>query len=98
LPSALKTTKTSKYTPSFRIDTLIGFYNPNWALVIDKDGEEKLYFVLETKGTEIEEFLRPEEKAKIDFARKHFEAISTNLNSSDGRKMLIGLWLRALSR
>nr|WP_306274124.1 hypothetical protein [Parageobacillus thermoglucosidasius] len=47
---------------------------------MDKDGEEKLFFVLETKGTEIEEFLRPEEKAKIDFISKHFESIGTNMN------------------
>jgi type III restriction enzyme len=33
----------------FKIATPIGSYNPDSALVIDKDGEEKLYFVLETK-------------------------------------------------
>lgn len=59
----------------FKIDTPIGSYNPDWAAVINKNGEEKLYFVLETKGTDIEDFLRKPEAAKIDFARKHFEAI-----------------------
>ncbi|MBF8418085.1 type III restriction-modification system endonuclease [Heyndrickxia coagulans] len=63
----------------FKIDTPIGSYNPDWAAVINKDGEEKLYFVLETKGTDIEEFLRPTELAKIEFARKHFEAIDTDV-------------------
>jgi type III restriction enzyme len=82
----------------FKIDTPIGSYNPDWALVIDKDGEEKLYFVLETKGTEIEEFLRPEERAKIDFARKHFEAIGTSIEFIGPEKDVNRFMLRALSR
>lgn len=81
----------------FKIDTPIGSYNPDWALVIDKDGEEKLYFVLETKGTEIEEFLRPEERAKIDFARKHFEAIGTNIEFIGPEKDVDRFMLRAIS-
>ena len=63
----------------FKIETPIGNYTPDWAAVISKDGEEKLYFVLETKGTDIEEFLRTPEIAKIDFARKHFEAIDADV-------------------
>lgn len=63
----------------FKIETPVGNYNPDWAAVINKDGEEKLYFVLETKGTDVEGFLRPEEQAKIQFARKHFEAINTDV-------------------
>lgn len=63
----------------FKIETPVGNYNPDWAAVINKDGVEKLYFVLETKGTDIEEFLRPEEQAKIQFARKHFEAINADV-------------------
>ncbi|KAB7672550.1 type III restriction-modification system endonuclease [Bacillus sp. B1-b2] len=63
----------------FKIETPVGNYNPDWAAVINKDGEEKLYFVLETKGTDVEEFLRPEEQAKIQFARKHFEAINADI-------------------
>ena len=34
----------------FKIDTPIGSYNPDWVVYIDKDGTEKLYFVIETKG------------------------------------------------
>lgn len=63
----------------FKIETPVGNYNPDWAAVINKDGEEKLYFVLETKGTDIEAFLRPEEQAKIQFARKHFKAINADV-------------------
>ncbi|EJR29581.1 MULTISPECIES: type III restriction-modification system endonuclease [Bacillus cereus group] len=77
----------------FKIDTPVGKYNPDWAVLIDKDGIEKLYFVLETKGTDIEGFLRPEEQAKIMFARKHFEAINADVRfegpESDPKKFML---------
>ncbi|WP_059173778.1 type III restriction-modification system endonuclease [Bacillus sp. FJAT-27445] len=63
----------------FKIETPVGNYNPDWAAVITKGGEEKLYFVIETKGTSIESGLRPEELAKIKFAKKHFEAIDAGI-------------------
>ncbi|WP_339170242.1 DEAD/DEAH box helicase family protein [Anoxybacillus sp. FSL W8-1294] len=80
----------------FKIDTPIGAYNPDWALVVDKDGEEKLYFVLETKGTDWEGALRPEEAAKIDFARKHFQAIHTNVEFIGPEKDVNEFMLRAI--
>lgn len=61
----------------FKIDTPLGNYNPDWAVVIEKHGTEKLYFVIETKGTNDINLLRPEEKAKIQCAEKHFEALGT---------------------
>ncbi|MEG1559982.1 MAG: hypothetical protein RR398_03870 [Clostridia bacterium] len=39
-----------KIPDKFKIETPIGTYNPDWAVYIDMDGNEKLYFVLETKG------------------------------------------------
>ncbi len=63
----------------FKIETPIGDYNPDWAVVIEQDGIEKLYFVLETKGTDELELLRPEEEGKIYFARKHFAALDSEL-------------------
>ena len=33
----------------FKIETPIGSYNPNWAMYLPRDVEEKLHFVLETK-------------------------------------------------
>nr|WP_241737920.1 hypothetical protein [Anoxybacillus flavithermus] len=82
----------------FKIDMPIGAYNPDWALVVDKDGEEKLYFVLETKGTDWEGALCPEEAAKIDFARKHFQAIHTNVEFIGPEKDVNEFMLRAISR
>jgi type III restriction enzyme len=60
----------------FKIDTPLGSYNPDWAVLYEKDGIEKLYLIVETKGTLFEDELRPKEKAKIKCGRKHFEAIS----------------------
>ncbi len=59
----------------FRIDTPLGPYNPDWAVLIDRDGEEKLFFVVETKGGLFGESLKPTEKGKIECAEKHFDAL-----------------------
>lgn len=64
----------------FKIDTPIGSYNPDWAVFMDKDGEEKLYFVLETKGNILTEALRPTESAKIKCGREHFKALGNNVD------------------
>lgn len=59
----------------FKIDTPLGSYNPDWAVLIEQDGKDKLYFVVETKGSTFEGMLRDSEKAKIDCGRKHFKAL-----------------------
>ena len=59
----------------FKITTPLGSYNPDWAVLVEKDGEDKLYFVLETKANILPEALRPTEKAKIMCGHKHFEAL-----------------------
>lgn len=43
----------------FKVPTPLGTYNPDWAVLIDQDGEEKLYFVVETKSSEWWDDLRP---------------------------------------
>lgn len=55
----------------FTIDTPIGTYNPDWALIY-KD-ESKIYFVAETKGSLADEDLRKKEAMKIKCGVKHFE-------------------------
>jgi type III restriction enzyme len=59
----------------FKIDTPLGNYNPDWAVLVNQGDEEKLYFVVETKGSILGELLRPSEKAKIDCGREHFKAL-----------------------
>ncbi len=61
----------------FKIPTPIGTYNPDWAVLIDNDGSEKLYFVVETKGTTDINKLRPKEQQKIHCGTQHFNAIRT---------------------
>ena len=56
----------------FKISTPLGSYNPDWAVLIEKNGEQKLYFVLETKANVLPESLRPTERAKIACGYKHF--------------------------
>ncbi len=69
-----------KLPRQFIIDTPIGTYNPDWAIVmndVDLQGKirETLYFVAETKANHSEKDLRPAERKKIECARKHFEEI-----------------------
>ena len=64
----------------FKIDTPLGTYNPDWAVLIEKDNSEKLYFVVESKGADLGLDLRTAENAKIDCGKKHFEAIKTGIN------------------
>lgn len=57
----------------FKIQTPIGEYNPDWALIY-KD-EKKIYFVAETKGSTDEDALRVSESTKIKYGVKHFEEV-----------------------
>ncbi|MBO5996137.1 MAG: hypothetical protein J6P77_02730, partial [Acetobacter sp.] len=61
----------------FKIDTPLGSYNPDWAVLFEEDGQERLYLVVETKETPHEDLLRPEAKYKISCGEKHFEALET---------------------
>jgi type III restriction enzyme len=64
-----------KLPSKFRIPTPVGDYNPDWAIIKQVDGEDRLYMIRETKSTMDELKLRPTEAAKIASARKHFKAI-----------------------
>ncbi len=57
----------------FQIDTPVGKYNPDWAVV--KEGDQTLYLVRETKGTRDFLQLRNSEVDKIRCGKKHFEAL-----------------------
>lgn len=64
----------------FKIDTPLGSYNPDWAVLIDnEDGMgDQLYFVVETKSSIFSDDLRASEQAKINCGMAHFEALSKN--------------------
>jgi type III restriction enzyme len=60
----------------FKINIPIGNYNPDWAILLEIDGEKKLYFVVETKGiTNSYKSLSRSEQDKIKCGKKHFEAL-----------------------
>lgn len=52
----------------FKIETPLGSYNPDWAVVLN--GDKKVYFVAETKSESQE--LRASEEMKIECGKKHF--------------------------
>ena len=59
----------------FTVPTPLGGYNPDWAVLIDSDDGERLYFVVETKGSTLVDDLRGVEYAKIECGRAHFDAL-----------------------
>ncbi len=72
-----------KIPARFKIETPIGSYNPDWAVFLEKDGVEKLYFVLETKGTTSLFDLRTKEKLKIHCGKQHFAALEDGIEFSE---------------
>ena len=64
----------------FKVPTPLGTYNPDWAVLVDKDGEERLYFVVETKSTLFTDDLRDKEGAKIKCGEAHFETLAVGDN------------------
>ncbi len=67
----------TKLPRGFYINTPMGHYNPDWAIVFNEGAMKHIYFVAETKGNdEIKSELRGVEESKIECARRHFNAIS----------------------
>lgn len=64
-----------KLPPKFKIDTPVGAYNPDWAILKHENGQDRIYMIRETKSTADPNSLRPAERAKIKAARRHFDAI-----------------------
>lgn len=60
----------------FKVPTPLGSYNPDWAVLIEVDNTQRLYFVVETKSTLFDDELRDREGAKIDCGKEHFKAIA----------------------
>ena len=60
----------------FQAPTPLGPYNPDWAVVVqDENGAERLYFVVETKGSSQLSDLRRSEAMKAKWGEAHFEAL-----------------------
>ena len=64
----------------FKVPTPLGTYNPDWAVLVEDDGAEKLYFVVETKGSIWWDELRHHEGGKIACGKEHFKTIAVDNN------------------
>lgn len=60
----------------FTVETPIGPYNPDWAIVFEET--HRVYLVRETKSTLDDDKRRIEENFKIECARRHFSAIEVD--------------------
>ncbi len=64
----------------FKVPTPLGTYNPDWAVLVEIDGTERLYFVVETKSSLFIDELREREKAKVACGQAHFQALAIGEN------------------
>lgn len=63
----------------FTVQTPIGEYNPDWAIVMKKEGADRLYLVRETKGESFWSNPRLDEKRKTICGERHFvETLGVN--------------------
>jgi type III restriction enzyme len=60
----------------FKIPTPLGNYNPDWAVVVEIDGQPRLYFVVETKSGMFTDDLRTREDHKIKCGIAHFDELA----------------------
>lgn len=81
-----------KLPDKFKIETPVGNYNPDWAIIKQVDGKDHIYMIRETKSTLDESKRRPTENAKIKAAEKHFEAIGLKGESVDYNVGVPGNW------
>lgn len=68
----------TKLPRRFRVNTPVGEYSPDWAIVFSEDGIQSLYLVRETKATLNLDDLDWDEAMRIRFAKEFFEAAPTS--------------------
>lgn len=61
----------------FQVPTPLGPYNPDWAVLVEDEAGERLYFIAETKGSAFLDDLRNTERAKVECGKAHFHALET---------------------
>ncbi|MBB5456766.1 type III restriction-modification system endonuclease [Paraburkholderia sp. Cpub6] len=64
----------------FKVPTPLGPYNPDWAILFDHEGMQRLYFVVETKSSLFSNDWRSKEEAKIECGKAHFAALGNGEN------------------
>ncbi len=76
LEEAVEVVVYAKLPKNFYVSTPIANYNPDWAIVLDKEKVKHIYFIAETKGSDNMGDLRSVEQLKIHCAKEHFKTIS----------------------
>lgn len=71
--------------PPISIPTPYKSYNPDFAYLIESAQGDKIFFVCETKGYDDEQDIPEEERKKIDYAKKFFQALGENLKDKNIR-------------
>jgi type III restriction enzyme len=61
--------------PRLKIKTPLGDYNPDFCYAIKSTEGNKIFLVVEAKGYKSSTAIPTDEKGKIDFAKKYFEAL-----------------------
>ena len=69
----------------FTVPTPLGSYNPDWAVLVERDDSERLYFVVETKASLFASDLRNAESAKIECGKAHFAALKVSESPAEYR-------------
>ena len=64
--------------PRLKIKTPLGNYNPDFCYAIKSTNGNKIFLVVEAKGYQSSTAIPVDEKEKIDFAKKYFEALSNH--------------------
>lgn len=83
----------TKLPRRFTIAAPVGRYSPDFAILVDRDGTERLYLVRETKATRNLKDLDWDEEMRIRFARAHFAAAPSPPVSFDHTTDVDGLRL-----
>src|SRR5439155_13768047 len=60
----------------FKVPTPLGTYSPDWAVLVQTDTGERVYFVVETKSGLFSDDLRDKERAKVECGKAHFKALA----------------------
>lgn len=71
----------------FKIETPVGTYNPDWAIVLQSD--QKLYLVRETKSTTDSQLRRELENLKIICGKAHFDALNVDYMDVSNAKDIV---------
>ena len=73
-----------KLPKRFKIETPLGTYNPDWAMVFEN--EKQIFFVVESKSSLVDADRRRGENLKIKCGRKHF-ALSEDVTFAVATKL-----------